>query len=259
MRKKWLCAWDLLLFHARCALRAEFSRYHLHFVWWFLDPVLNLTVLYLVFGVFLASNEPNFALFLLTGIVLWQWFSNTVAHASASIYSSMRMFQQFRVNPVHFPLCVCVQDLAKYIPVFFAFLIFALFFGPAGVSFLWLEIVPVMMVEAVCIIGCAIFVAAMVPLLPDLAVLVPIAIQSLFFASGVFFNIDRLILPQHRIILYSNPNAVCIRSLRDILINGQSPDWFMLVYALLISLLILGLGLLLTAKCRAVYPRLIEQ
>lgn len=259
MRKKWLCAWDLLFFHAKCALRAEFSRYRLHFVWWFLDPVFHLIILYCVFGIFMASNEPHFALFLLAGIVLWQWFGNTVNHATRSIYNSMRTFKQFKVWPVHFPLCVFLQDLAKYIPVFFAFLIAVAFLGPGGPSWLWLDIVPVMLVEAVCIVGCAILVAALVPLLPDLAVVVPIATQALFFASGIFFNIERAVLPQHRIVLYSNPNAVCIKSLRDILIAGQSPDWALLAYALAVSLIILGLGLSLVFWCRRIYPRLIEQ
>ena len=259
MPQKWLRIWELLTFHAGCALRAEFSRYRLHFVWWFLDPFFHLAILYTVFGVFMASGEPNFALFLLTGIVLWQWFGNTVNHATKSIYGSMRMFRQFKVNPIHFPLCVFLQDLAKYTPVFLVFLILITIFSPASPSVLWFGIVPVMLVEAVCIVGCAVFIAAVVPLLPDLSVVVPIATQALFFASGIFFNIETAILPQHRIILYSNPNAVCIKSLRDILVNGHSPDWSLLGYALMVSLIILGLGLSLVARCRTIYPRLIEQ
>jgi len=257
--RKWLQSWDLLTFHAGCALRAEFSRYHLHFIWWLMDPLFNLAVLYVVFGVFLPGAGPNFALFLLTGLVLWQWFGNTVGHATTSIYGAMRMFQQFRVHPLHFPLCVFVQDLAKYIPVFLVFLLAMAIFSPLGPSLLWLNVVPVMLTEGLFIIGCAVLVAALVPFVPDLAVVVPIVIQTLFFASGIFFNIDEVVLPHHRAIMYLNPNAVCIKALRNILIDGQLPDWSLLAEAALIGLTILLIGVALVTRFRSVYPRLIEQ
>jgi lipopolysaccharide transport system permease protein len=257
--RKWLCAWEALIFHTACALKAEFSRYYLHFMWWFLDPIFHLAILYTVFGIFLASNEPNYALFLLTGIVLWQWFGNTVTHAARSIYNSMRMFQQIKVQPLHFPLMIFLQDLAKYAPVFIAFLIAISIFSPAQPSLVWLDIFPIMLVQAMCIIGCAILFAAVVPLLPDLALVIPIMVQALFFASGIFFNIEQALLPQHRIILYSNPIAVCIKSMRDVLVYGHHPDWFLLAYATAVSLLILGIGLVVITSSRKMYSRLIEQ
>jgi len=261
MRKirRCLCSWDLLIFHASCALRAEFTRYYLHFIWWFLEPIFNLVILYLVFGVFLASKVPNYTLFLLTGLVLWQWFATTVPHATISIYSSMRMFQQFRVSPIHFPLCVFLQDLAKYTPVFLVFLLAAAIFSPTGPSLVWLQIVPVMLIEGLCVAGTAILVAALVPFLPDLAVVIPIMVQALFFASGIFFDIDRVVLAQHQMILYFNPNAVCIKSMRDIILAGNSPDWSLLGYAFLLSLSIFIVGFTLAISCRKIYPRIIEQ
>lgn len=257
--RNFLRAWDLLIYHSKCALRAEFSKYYLHFVWWVLEPAFFLGILYMVFGVFLASGRPNYALFLLTGLVVWQWFGNTVSHARTSIYSSMRMFQQFRVNPIHFPLCVFVQDLAKYLPVFLLFLVIMAFFSPTGPAPVWFCVIPVMLVEALCILGTAILVASLVPFLPDLAVLVPIMVQALFFASGIFFDIEQVILPEHRNILYINPNAVCINAMRSILIDGKAPDWSLLIYACLVSLGALGGGLTLLTRFRTIYPRIINQ
>ncbi len=257
--RKWLCAWDLLFYHAGCALKAEFSKYYLHFVWWFLDPIFNLAILYTVFGVFMTAPVPNYAFFLLTGLVAWQWFANTVPHATSSIYGAMRMFQQFKVYPVHFPLCVFLQDTAKYLPVFVVFLLVVAIFGPHAPSLLWFDIVPVMLVLALCVAGTAIFVAALVPFLPDLAVVIPIVVQIMFFTSGIFFSIDDVVLPQHRLILYANPNTICIKSMRDILINGRHPDWALLGYAALISLCIFILGVFLVTHFRKIYPRIINQ
>ncbi|UQZ91427.1 hypothetical protein C4J81_19205 (plasmid) [Deltaproteobacteria bacterium Smac51] len=257
--RKILCAWDALIFHAACSFRAELSRYYLHFVWWLLDPILTLATLYVVFGIFLASPQPNFTLFLLTGIVVWQWFANTVTNATNSIFGSMRMFQQFKVYPVHFPLCVFLQDLTKYVPVLMVFFLCVAIFGPVPVSPVWLGIIPVMAVEGLCVLGFSIMVASLVPFLPDLAKAVPIVINMLFFASGIFYDIQTAILPKHQAIIYANPNAVCITAMRDILINGRQPDWVMLGTAAAIGLGALILGLIMVTKFRRVYPRLISQ
>lgn len=254
-----LLSLDLILYHSQCALRAEFSRYYLHFIWWILEPAFFLGILYLVFGVFLSSGRPYYPLFLLAGLVTWQWFGNTVNHARTSIYSSMRMFQQFRVHPIHFPLCIFVQDFAKYLPVFLIFLTVMAVFSPIGVTSVWWSIIPVMLVEALCILGTAILVASLVPFLPDLAVVVPIGVQALFFASGIFFDIEQVVLPEHRTILYTNPNAVCITAMRDILIYGKQPDWQLLAYAALIGLTILAVGLGFLTRFRTIYPRIINQ
>lgn len=259
MRKKFLWAWDLLTYHATCALRAEFNRYHLHFLWWFLEPVMFLGTLYLVFGIFRQSTIPNYALFLLTGLVVWQWFAKAVAHATNSIYQSMRSFQQHKVSPFHFPLCVFMQDSIKTLPVFAVFFLVFAFLAPMGPSLVWFNLIPILLVEAICIIGCSLFVAAIVPFLPDLSMLVPIMTRMMFFAAGIFYNIDDVVLPDHRMILYSNPVTVCIKEMRGVLIYSQSPDWALLGYGLMVSLFFLGLGCAMIQFCRAKYPRIINQ
>jgi len=259
MKEKCLWAWDLLIYHSTCALRAEFNRYHLHFLWWFLEPMLFLGTLYLVFGVFRQAAVPNYALFLLTGLVIWQWFAKAVSHATNSIYQSMRSFQQYKVSPFHFPLCVFMQDLMKTLPVFVVFFTVVAFLSPTPLSPVWFNIIPILLVEAICIVGCSIFVAAIVPFLPDLSMLVPIIIRLLFFAAGIFYNIEDVVLPEHRMILYSNPITLCIKEMREVLIYGQSPDWMLLGYGLLVSLVFLGLGCLMVRYCSAKYPRIINQ
>lgn len=257
--KKFLSSWEALIFHACCSLKTEFVRYRLHFIWWFVEPLFMLGTMYLVFGIFLMPSQPNFVLFLMTGLALWQWFAATVPHAANSIHCSMKAFQQYKVHPLHFPLCVFLQDLAKYIPVFLVFLAVTAYFTPCPPSLLWLEIIPVLLVEGLCVVGCAILVSSLVPFLPDLAVVVNIMIQILFLASGIFYDIEQMVLPQHRLWLYLNPNAVCIKALRDITLKGASPDWGLLGLAALISLSLLVAGLAVVSRSRKVYPRLIEQ
>lgn len=257
--EKFIQAWELLSYRALCSLKAEISRYYLHFVWWFVEPILNMTVLYVVFSIFLRNRRPHFIFFLLAGVIVWQWFASTVNSSSSSILNSRGVSLVFRVHPIHFPLCVFAQNTIKFFMVFGVFLIACAFFGPQPPSPVWLAILPILLVEATCIVGVSIFTASLVPFLPDLAPVVRIVVQMLFFATGIFFDINEIVLPQHRFIIYANPNAVCIKSMRDVLIAGQMPDWGLMAYGLAVSLTFLTTATVLLNKFKRSYARVISQ
>ncbi len=257
--EKIIQAWELIIYQAYYSLRAEISRYYLHFVWWLMEPILNMAVMYVVFSVFLRNGRPHFIFFLLAGLVLWQWFASTVNNASSSILNSRGVSLVFRVHPIHFPLCVFVQNTIKFFMVFCFFLVVCVLFGPQAPSALWLAMAPVLLLEAMCIVGVSIFTASLVPFLPDLVPVVRIIVQLLFFATGIFYDINDLVLPQHRFIIYSNPNAICIKSMRDILINGQMPDWRLMLYGLAVSLTFLVAAIVLLNKFKRSYARVISQ
>ncbi|OBX34299.1 hypothetical protein A8U91_03352 [Halomonas elongata] len=77
--------WDLVWTKARLNLKSEASQNHLRYLWWILDPVLYMTVFYVVFGLLMERGGEGFIAYLLTGLVPFQWFAKTVQHTSNSI------------------------------------------------------------------------------------------------------------------------------------------------------------------------------
>ncbi|HIB76240.1 MAG TPA: ABC transporter permease, partial [Flavobacteriales bacterium] len=70
---------DLVLYKVRTDLRSEVSQNHLSLLWWVLEPVLYMTVFYLVFGLLLKrGGGPEYVPFLLTGLASWKWFDSAV-------------------------------------------------------------------------------------------------------------------------------------------------------------------------------------
>ena len=69
---------EIIYYKTYADLRSEASRSYLGFVWWILEPVLYMSVFYLVFSVIRGQKDEDFILFLLVGLVSWKWFaSNT--------------------------------------------------------------------------------------------------------------------------------------------------------------------------------------
>ena len=60
---------------ARMSLRAEASRYFLGYIWWILEPMLWVSVSYVVFEVLLQTGRADFLVFLMCGKLAFLWFS----------------------------------------------------------------------------------------------------------------------------------------------------------------------------------------
>src|SRR2546427_1950883 len=85
---------ELLADFAWRELRARYKGSALGFAWNFLNPLLQLLVFWLLFGVVLGSRprtetgEQPFAIFLFVGLLPWTFFSSSLILGAASIVSN---------------------------------------------------------------------------------------------------------------------------------------------------------------------------
>jgi ABC-2 type transport system permease protein len=82
----------------RKELKVKYKNSALGFAWSLLNPALYLVVFYVVFELILQNGIPDFAIFLLAGLLPWTLFSSSVAAATSSIVGNSAL-----VNKVWFP------------------------------------------------------------------------------------------------------------------------------------------------------------
>lgn len=250
--------YDLLLYKTRANLRAEISRLYLNYIWWALEPLFTMGVFYVVFGIFMNSQTPHFALFLLIGLAQWQWFASTVLHASGSIRASAGLMLQVDIPKIFFPLEIFLQDSFKHLFVLGLFAVFLLFY-PIPATSAWFALLPVIIVQALFTIAVCILFAALVPFVPDLHHILATIIHVMFFVSGIFFDVTLFVLPEHQSYMFLNPMAGLLQEYRTIILEGQWPDWAYLGNVVLGTLVLLGLALYLIRRYDRLYPRLCQQ
>jgi lipopolysaccharide transport system permease protein len=235
-------------------LRAESTESYLNYFWWVLEPILHMLVFYLVFTVLLQSGIENFVPFLLCGLVPWLWFAKTVTNASNSIVAAKSLLNQVAIPPVFFPMVVVCQDLIKQIPVMFVLLAFLLIFS-IDVSASWLWVLLIMFVQLTLIAAVAVIVATLVPFVPDLRYLIATGLQLLMFASGIFYEADQVLLPEHRRLYLLNPIANLIENYRAVLMENLPPDFFSLSVILGSSALVLFLANVAMRRVASALPK----
>lgn len=226
-------------------------------VWIFLNPLLQVAIYALVFGLILKTSRgmDNFLGFLVIGVIFFGFFSKGINGGSALIQSQRSMITSF-----HFPKAALVvssvtkQFLDNLVPALMA-VILALAFQPnVPPSWTVLLVVPLYLLTHVFIAGFEFFIARATAFVPDLKGLVNLLVRGLFFISGVFFTIDRFdTAPSLRAFVELNPIYQFLSAVRSCVIDGQAPPIEVWLYLSLWSLLTFVVGFVYFWKAEARY------
>ena len=82
----------------RKELKVKYKNSTLGFAWSMLNPAFLMLVYWLVFSVFLKNPQPNFPIWILSGVLVWSFFSSSLAAGTNSITGN-----SYLVGKVRFP------------------------------------------------------------------------------------------------------------------------------------------------------------
>jgi ABC-2 type transport system permease protein len=79
---------ELLIGLTRKELKVKYKNSVLGFVWSLINPALILLVYFVVFQVILKNGIPLFAIYLMSGILIWNLFSSALPGSTGSVVSN---------------------------------------------------------------------------------------------------------------------------------------------------------------------------
>ncbi len=85
---------ELLVGLTRKELKVKYKESILGFVWSMLNPALYLLVFYVVFQIILKAAIPQFPVFLLSGLLVWNLFSTGVSFSCVSIVANSGLIKK---------------------------------------------------------------------------------------------------------------------------------------------------------------------
>jgi lipopolysaccharide transport system permease protein len=244
---------DLVLYKTYAELKAEAKRTYIGLVWWIVEPIIFMLIFYFVFGVLFSRGTDEFVPFLLIGLVLWHWFQSTIMQCSNAITNNRPLIQQVVVPKALFPTVMITSNLIKFSIVALILLAF-LITREIYPTWSWLYCLPVLGVFLTLITGVSFVLAAIVPLVPDIRVLIDNGCRALFFLSGIFYDISDL-PPRFAHVLGFNPIAVLISAIRNALMHGVVADTRALAAISTIAIMLTAAGLYLLRLNRSAYAK----
>lgn len=130
---------ELLATLVRKDLKIRYRGSSLGFLWSMLNPALYLVVFYVVFQLILKSGIPDFAIYLLSGLLVWNLFSSGISGASRSIVDNQALVKKIYLPRAIFPLAAVGSSLVHFVLQLGVLVIVLLVTGYGiGWSYLWL-------------------------------------------------------------------------------------------------------------------------
>ena len=218
----------------------------LGFVWSLLNPLAYMAILTAVFSVLLHSNIPNYAPWVLSGILTWRLFSVSTYRSLESIVGNTSL-----VNKVYIPryLIILSNNLANLIGSCLEFVVLLPLLLLFGIRATWyfLYIPVIVLMEFVLVFGLSLSLASLNVKYRDFYQIWDIALQLGFFLSPIVY--DPTLIPQRFQFIYSlNPLAQLIQVVRNVLLYALPPTQFSMAVILTAILLVILLGVTVFRK-----------
>lgn len=245
---------NVVLYRAIAELRAEATRTYAGYLWWLIQPLLMFAVYFVAFNTILGDRREDFAVFLFTGIMIWQWFAVTVQRCAGSLIASQSLMQQVNLHKSVFPFSIMLVNTIKFMVTLLILMLLLSFVGhPPG--FNWFYLPLVLLIEFIVIAGFGCFSAMITPFVPDFQHMLVTILHLAFFVSGVIYELDML-PDRYSAVLGLNPMSVVIEQSRRVLMDNLAPDFTSLLLPLLIGTALLAISLGLIHRFDKVYPKI---
>jgi ABC-2 type transport system permease protein len=96
--------WELLTQLVRKDLKVKYKNSALGFMWSLANPLLYLAVFYVVFSKILGNGVPNFAVLLMSGLLVWNFFNLATLNATGAVVGSANLVKKVRFPRIVLPM-----------------------------------------------------------------------------------------------------------------------------------------------------------
>lgn len=235
----------------RTDFKLRYQNSVLGYAWSLLRPLLLFCILYIVFVKFLklGTEIPHFPVYLLLGIVLWNFFAETTSQSLGSIVGRGDLIRKIRIPRWIIVLSSSFSALINLFLNLGVVLIFMIInhVDPMRSALLF----PLILLQIYLLsIGLSLFLAATFVKYRDMSYIWEVILQALFYLTPIIYPLSQIPKLSYQQVLMMNPMSTGIQDARYALISHQTiiPEtvfgnsWMRLMpYGLTLIALIMGI------------------
>ncbi|MBI4008802.1 ABC transporter permease [Candidatus Roizmanbacteria bacterium] len=236
---------DLLYTFIWRDIKVRYKQTLLGIAWVILQPIVSMVIFTVLFGNLakVPSGNLPYSLFVLCGLVFWQFFAGSISGASDSMISNEAIIQKVYFPKIILPL---VSVVTNFVDFMINFTILLLYASVIGYYPNWhaLIIIPVaIFISVITASGVGLLLSSMNVKYRDVRYILPFFIQILLFLTPVIYPLS-IVSDRNKYLMALNPMTSVIESVRLMFVEGyiMSINLFLVSFLSALFIFFFGVG-----------------
>ena len=214
-------------------IKVRYKRSVLGILWVMLNPLLMMLILSMVFSEVFRVTTKNYTTYLLSGLILWSFFSQSTSTSVVSLLSNSNLIKKIYIPKAIFPLSVILSAsinlLFSLVPLFLIMYITGTSVGP---NFYLLPVVIILV--GLFSFGIALVVSTLTVFFHDTIYIYEVLLMAWMYMTPIFYP-ESVVPQKFHFILTFNPFYYFLTLFRGTLYLDISLMYQKLLYGFLFS------------------------
>ena len=203
-------------------IKKKYRRSILGYLWSMLNPLLTMLITAMVFSNLFRFQIDNFVLYLLTGQLIFTFYSEATSFAMGSILENGSLIKKVYVPKYLFPISRVSSSAVNLLFSLPAMLAIMLYTDHEITITLVACIVPLILLYFFCI-GIGLFISALAVYFRDIFHLYGVLITVLNYATPIFYPVN-IIPEEYKFVVEYNPLYYFLSAFREVAYNNTLPS-----------------------------------
>lgn len=212
---------DLLRLLIAKIIKTRYKRSFLGVVWALLNPLLTMAVMTLAFSALFKGVISNYPLYILSGLICWNFFNQTTAYAMSSLVWGGGLLRRVYVPRTIFAVASVGHGLVNFALTMAPLVVIMAFVGHSFHATWWFVPVAVVLL-ALFSLGVALFMSTLAVFFVDVLDLYQVFLQALFFLTPVMYP-EGILPAEYAWVLRFNPMYYLLELFRAPILVGSLP------------------------------------
>lgn len=224
----------------------KYRRSYLGILWTLLEPLLTMIVLTIVFGSLFGNKDKTFPVYILSGRLLYTFFSGGTKAAMKSIRTHSGMIKKVYVPKYIYPLSSILSNYVIFIISLIVLVAVSVVLKVEPSIYLFQAVIPLAII-LVMSFGVGLILCTLSVFFRDLEYLWSVALMLIMYTAAIFYKPERIIKAGYGWLLDINPLYSVVINFRKS-IFGQPLDSRALIISIIFSVTTLLIGIVIFYK-----------
>ncbi len=228
-------------------IKLKYRRSYLGILWTLIEPLLTMMVLTFIFGSFLARGDAQFPVYVLSGRLLYSFFSNSTKAALKSVSGNASMIKKVYVPKYMYVISAVLSNFVTFLISLVVLLGVSIVLRVKPTVYLTGAVVP-LIILFVMTLGIGLILATLSVFFRDVEYIWSVLTMLIMYASAIFYPVERVVKGGNGWVFDMNPVYMCIANFRNCVLYGIPMSSQYLLASSAFAVVLLAVGALLFCR-----------